>query len=261
VTWAAGLATARETRPVLQSHGGQLFELLVDRGLWAAAGHCLNDPLKQQRFLGDNLGAYDVKPNRAEGAPGSIPMIPMGGMAPSQGDSAPAANDSSVEAASNPGLPMIPMGRNAPAKRDAIPAVPLQGGPPADTQPRESVPMIPMGGPKPAQDTSAGVPAVPMVSMGGPTAARPETPEEVAAEVRSRLTHELRRMSARRYGALLAADRMAEAEAVALALLKYADDDAARAALVTCALRAGCIDRRQSAHLLWLDSVARGAGM
>ncbi|MCA9001589.1 MAG: thioredoxin family protein, partial [Planctomycetes bacterium] len=57
VVWAAGWAIDRDARAVLRAHESQLFDLLVDRELWAAAGHCLDDPLKQQRFLGENLGA------------------------------------------------------------------------------------------------------------------------------------------------------------------------------------------------------------
>ncbi|MFT5058127.1 MAG: thiol-disulfide isomerase/thioredoxin [Planctomycetota bacterium] len=258
VVWAAGLAIQPEGRKVLKAHERQLFTLLVDQGLWAAAGHCLAAPLEQQRFLGENLGAYDVKPTTATQRK-SVPMIPMGGVRPAQ----------PVEPKT---LPAIPMGGMRPAKAaqpvqpkvtqepKAIPMIPMSGPKPtkqADNE-AQAVPMIPMAVPKSAQ--SKGVPAVPMVSMGGPKPKRPETPEEIAADVRERLTHQLRYMSARRYGALLASGRLADAEAVAMALLRYADDDAARAALISCALRAGCVDHRRAAHLDWLDSVARGAG-
>ncbi len=256
VAWAAGLSTRTDGQSVLKSHERQLFDLLVDRGLWAAAGHCLADPLAQQRFLGENLGAYDVKPKANATERKSIPMVPMGGIKPAKAGGAKT-------------IPAIPMGGMKPAQPakpaasqgpKVIPAIPMSGPKPAKpvTKKREAVPMIPMSGPKSAK--AQGVPAVPMVSMGAPKPKRPETAEEVAADVRERLTHQLRRMSARRYGALLASGRLAEAEAVAMALLMYADDDAARAALVSCAIRSGCMEQRRASHLEWLDSVARGAG-
>jgi thiol-disulfide isomerase/thioredoxin len=255
VAWAAGLSTRPASREILKAHERQLFDLLIDNGLWAAAGHCLVDPLNQQRFLGENLGAYDVKPATTRGRQ-SVPMIPMGGMRPAKPVGAKT-------------LPAIPMGGMQPArpsqpkKREepkTIPMIPMSGpklAKQADKQ-AQAVPLIPLAVPQSAQ--SKGVPAVPMVSMGGPQQKRPETPDEVAADVRERLTHQLRYMSARRYGALLASGRLADAEAVAMALLMYANDDAARAALISCALRAGCVDHRRAAHLEWLDSVARGAG-
>ncbi|MDF1839777.1 MAG: hypothetical protein P1V35_18070, partial [Planctomycetota bacterium] len=230
------------------------------------------------RFLGENLGAYDVKPSPQPTERKSVPMVPMGGVRPAKANGAktlpaiplggmkPAQPARPAERQEPKTLPAIPMGGMKPAKPaqadgpKSIPAIPMSGPKPAKPNDRKtkSVPMIPMGGPSPAK--AQGVPAVPMVSMGTPTPKRPETPEEVAADVRARLTHQLRGMSARRYGALLASGRLAEAEAVAMALLMYADDDAARAALIGCAIRAGCMDLRRASHLDWLDTVARGAG-
>ena len=100
-----------------------------------------------------------------------------------------------------------------------------------------------------------------MIPMGGaPTRATrpaPKSDAEVALEVRGRLTHQLRRMASRRYGALLAANRSAEAEAVAAALLGYVEGPEARAHLVACALRAGRFEARRDVHLRWLDEAAR----
>jgi len=117
--------------------------------------------------------------------------------------------------------------------------------------------MIPMGGPEPK---GTRIPAIPMMAPGDKATPAPKTPGDIAREVRSRLTHQLRHDAARRYGALLAADRTAEAEAVASAVLSYADDEATRAALIECALRAGQINTRREAHLAWLDAISNGAG-
>ena len=215
-SWASILASRPEGRTALQAHGRVVFDMLVGRGLWSAAGHALDDPLERIIFLGDNLGAYDVKeegPKDAktdDGKPKSIPAIPLGGMQPAKPVKAKQAGE-----------------KQAGAKQE-------------------------------------GVPAIPMIPMGGMTAAkpakRPETPEEVARDVRQRLTGQLRQTAARRYGALLAAGRTAEAEALALKTLQYADDDAARAALVSCAIRAGQFDAKRDLHLEWLLEVSGGAG-
>lgn len=293
--WASMLAAKPEGRTTLKAHQQSVFDLLVDQGLWAAAGHALADPMKEVRFLGDNLGAYDVEPKVEAGnvepkadaadAPKSMPMIPIGGMKPAT---------STATAPKKTTIPAIPLGGMKPAKKvepDAakepqdektvIPAIPLGGMQPAKkvdadagTVPQErktAIPAIPLGGMRPAKPAN-GTPdmaknpqkkiaAVPMIPMGGPKpAARPETPEDVAVEVRARLTHQLRHITSRRYAALLAADRKAEADALAQLGLQYAGDDAMRAALVGCALRASEFDARSQRHLEWLNDVARGAG-
>ena len=208
VLWAALLVNSAEGRTLLQDHESELFNLLISRGMWTAAGHALADPISSVRFLGDNLGAYDVAPQSAPGqktdgeGPKVIPAIPMGGG-------------------------MQPAKKTKPEEQEKQKRTP-------------AIPMIPMGGPKPAK--------------------APKTPEEIAEDVRARLTHELRGMAARRYGALLAADRGALADAVARLALEYADDDATRAALVAASVRSGEFDARRESHLAWLSDVSGGAG-
>ena len=260
--WAAMAATSESGVRALRAQSARVFDPLVDAGMWAVAGAALSDPLEGVRFLGDNLGAYDLPEPSASG--GAIPAIPMGGMTPAK----PAAAKGRV-------VPAIPMGGMAPAapkstKPEVISAIPLGGMTPA--KPRaaageaaapsgDTIPAIPLGGMAPAKPRGEAAPAVPMIPMGGaPTRATrpaPKSDAEVALEVRGRLTHQLRRMASRRYGALLAANRSAEAEAVAAALLGYVEGPEARAHLVACALRAGRFEARRDVHLRWLDEAAR----
>lgn len=287
LAWAAEAASTEAGVKVLRAHSDRVFDPLVDAGLWATAGAALVDPLRQVRFLGENLGAYDVAPAAAKRGP--MPAIPMGAMTP-------AAKVNQSGASTRPKvIPAIPLGGMTPARpskadenpaaaRDVrqektgeakvIPAIPLGGMTPArpagQAEPKgatsdepKAIPAIPMGGMKPAQPAVR--PAIPMVPMGkapgseaGAAAATKLSKEQqVAREVRARLTHELRRIASRRYGALLAAGRDAEAEAVAMALLGYASGPEARAQLVAAAIRAGRFEQRREVHLRWLDEAAR----
>lgn len=218
--WAARLAATPAGAATLQAFEPRLFDLLVEQGEWKAAGVCLADPLKSVKWLADNLGAYDVS---ADGKRVSMPAIPMtaGGMKPA----VPAA---------------------APKTEPEQPAEPKQG---------ESIPAIPLLG-KPAGG-SAPMPAIPMMQGGGARPAVPQDPAEIAREVRSRLTAQLRDMASKRYAALLACGRGSEAEQVATALLGAADDSRARAALVAQALRAGVLEAQRERHQAWLDQAAQ----
>lgn len=235
--WASILAVDPAGREILMGQGDTIFDLLVDQGQWAAAGHSLKNPLSGIRFQGDNLGAYDVKPEGSpaepKDAPKSVPMIPMGGMKPAtQPASAPAQEKAKS-------IPAIPLGGMKPALKRSD-----EGSKKGKTQ---AMPAIPMGSPNSA--TGDAKPARPMA----------KSDEEIATEIRERLTHQLRRTAARRYAALHAAARTAEADAAAALLMQYANDNASRAALVGCAIRAGQLSTRIDTHVEWLDDIARGA--
>ncbi len=253
--WASILAVEPSGQDILKGHGDTIFDLLVDEGQWAAAGHSLKRPLDRVRFLGDNLGAYDLKPEDDGATDGkSVPMVPMGAMKPATGTKPAAAPKEQDRRKS---IPAIPLGGMRPATKKAQAKETSAGQEGAP----KSIPAIPLGGMKPATKGKA-MPAIPM-GGGAPKSVEarpaPKTDQEVAIEVRARLTHQLRRTAARRYAALHAAARTAEADAVAALLMKYADDNPSRAALVGCAMRAGQLGARSDVHLDWLDDIARGA--
>ncbi|MCY3003706.1 MAG: thioredoxin family protein [Planctomycetota bacterium] len=223
--WAVALAREPKGVERLKQVEERVFEVLVRQGEWRVAGLSLRSPVASVEWLGKNLGAYDVD---NDGSPKSIPAIPLGGM--------------------KPAVPAQGAPADAPAakKQDSIPAVPLGGLTPASA-PRDEKPNS--------------IPAVPLLSGGmqpaKPRAAAPTDPVAVARDVRERLTRELRGMASRRYAALLAADRLAEAGETATALLRYADDAHSRAALAACALRAGKFELDRDRLQRWLDEAAR----
>lgn len=270
VAWATQLAARPEARGALQQRERRLFDLLVDAGQWAAAGHALRDPVAELDWRGRTLGAYDTPRGDAAAAPAAVPLVPL--VAPGDAE----------RPRVTPAIPLVaPGAQRAPA---AVPAVPLAapgaGSADDDGAPPATVPAIPLVAPG-APAAGAGdpgaraVPAIPMVPVqargperggavpmipmtGGPSAtraARPETPEDVAREVRARLTAELRRIAARRYGALLAAERDADAARVAETLVRHVDDAGARAGLIAGALRAGRFEAARARHLAWLDHI------
>ncbi len=226
IVWAKSVA-AREPAK-LRGLPPKVFRSLVAANAWVAAGHTLGETEGHLRFLGENLGAYDIAPTAAKAGkitPGkAMPAIPM--MAPSQPK---------------------PAGKAPKPRKGMMPAIPMGAAPKKRA--------VPMGAaPKPRAPSADGGKAMPAIPMVAPSAkrGRPRSKEEVAAEVRRRLTHQFRMASADCYGALLAAGRDREAEQAAEILLEHVDDLRSRAALVAAALRAGCVDKARNRHVEWL---------
>lgn len=259
----------------------RLFSLLVQNGEWRAAGISLVNPIERARDMGESLGAYDLAPSTSESStPGTstpaIPMIPMGGMKPAQPGVVQPATSSDRKS-----IPAIPLGGMKPAtprsveekkaseekeapqsaapKKKSIPAIPLGGMKPAKPrvdrptgEGRRSIPAIPLGGMKPATPVEGK-----KAEVSTPATPRPQSsPEEVAKEVRRRLTVQFRRTVSDYYAALLSAKRFEEADRVAAVLLQYADDGRARAALVEKAIQARVLDVRRDQHLSWINEAA-----
>ncbi|MCA9620903.1 MAG: hypothetical protein KC731_17900, partial [Myxococcales bacterium] len=127
-----------------------------------------------------------------------------------------------------------------------------------DEKPRvlPAIPLTTPGASKPDGDEKPRVlPAIPLGGMGAATPARPRpsTEEEIAVEIRRRLTHQLRWTAGRYFGALLAAGRHEEADAVAAAAVRHAGDRTTRLALVEGAIRARQTEARREEVLRWLE--------
>ena len=139
----------------------------------------------------------------------------------------------------------------APKTGGMMPAIPMTGGGMKPAKPVEEEPAKE----KPeADDKPKTMPAIPL-SGGGmkPATRRPQTPEEVAKEVRARLTWHYKKDAGEIYAALLACGRKGEAGQVAQTLLKFVDAPDARASLVAHAFRAGQFEANRDQHLAWLE--------
>lgn len=245
IRWAA--RRADQDVELLRQVEHRIFPMCVAHGDWATAGKMLSDPVAEVRGMGESLGAYDL-PSK----PKVMPAMPLGGMKPAK---------KPVAGAKPKVMPGIPMGGMKPAKK------PVAGAKPTE----KTIPAIPMGGMRPAKKpVAAGRPAgkgtsMPMIPMGGmrPAAKKrpaPSSAEEVARDVRSRLTWQMRQRAAERYAALLSAGRVELAAEVANTALQYADDAATRALLLRRALEAGQMDVRKKQHLVWFDDIAAESG-
>lgn len=236
IRWARNASETPEGLRSLRALDLRLFDMLIDAGEWRVAGLGLESPVERTRRQRDDLGAYD---DDAPSSGGMMPAIPMGGMQPAKPalpiDASASTADGTADSAAGTtedadepkSVPMIPMT----AKRKSVPMIPMT----AKRAGSSSVPMIPMG-------------------AGGATAPAEET---VAQTVRRLLTEEFRKQSARRYGALLAAERGDEASEIAEIVLGELDDVRARGALLSAALRADSMQSAHERHLLWLDQIAR----
>ncbi len=133
-------------------------------------------------------------------------------------------------------MPAIPMGGMKP-KPSSTPKDAAGGKP-------KSIPAIPMGG---------GKGMAPAIPTKGKTGRQAQTPEEVAAEVRRRLTNSFQEKASQYYAALLAADRKSEAGKVAEQLFRFVDEKTARASLSVTIKQAGCMNKVPESHGHWLN--------
>jgi thiol-disulfide isomerase/thioredoxin len=214
--WADGLAKTDAGLSELRTLENRLFALLVAQGRWRTAGLVLVDPVADTRRQGSQIGAYDIV-DEPSGAM-SMPAIPL--MKPSTSGAQDAGAEKSVPG-SKPAIPTsAPSTASKPKIMPAIPAVPVSR------------------------------------DKAGAVTKRPETAQEIAHEVRERLTWQLRSDASDRYAALLAAGRTADAAAVASALIEASDEPRSRAALVSRAMRAGQLETAHMQHQRWLDEAS-----
>lgn len=292
--WADGQGRSRAGVIRLQSLQWRLFDLLIQQDRWRTAGLSLGDVVAEVRQKRADITAYDRVAEA--GSKRSMPAIPMGGMQPAKRVDPRQADEESAEKKPET-LPAIPLGGMKPAKRtepsddDApkepekdesdkpktLPAIPLGGMQPAkktadeDAQDEKSeepktMPAIPLGGMRPAKKADGdGGSMMPAIPMGSPSSAAAKTREgsgmTVEEEVRWRLSEQFRWQASDRYGALLAADRAQEADAVARILLTELNDARSRARLVETTIRAGQLESARTQVLRWLEEISQDTSL
>jgi thioredoxin 1 len=215
--WAEGLAQTDAGMSELRALENRLFGLLVAQGRWRTAGLVLVDPVADTRRQGSQIGAYDIVEQPVGGA--SMPAIPL---------MKPGATPALASGAPPKGVTVVP----------AVPA----GAPPSGATITPAIPTM--------------APASVKAGARDAAAQHELTPQEIAHDIRERLTWRLRSDASDRYAALLAAGRNADAAAVASALLEASDEPRSRAALVARAMRAGQLETAHMQHQRWLDEAA-----
>ncbi|MBK8978134.1 MAG: thioredoxin family protein [Planctomycetes bacterium] len=251
IDWAGRIAELPQGAALLQRFADRLYQPLIDAGAWRAAGLALADPVRQ---LGERAASIESFVHHD---------APAGAPTHARGDGPETAPEDASAPRVVPAIPLAPRAPTAPSEPRVIPAIPLAPRAPATPSAPRVVPAIPLAPRAPATP-----PAIPLAQSGGDRPAatgrgprdpyqprwdNPADPADSALEIQARIRYAFRQQAADAYAALLAAERGAEADEVAAALLRVDPSPRARAALVARALRAGVLDARSEAHQRWLD--------